>query len=98
MVTEVKASLIGGLATLAAKLDSLCVDQDPEELSTALRSAFTERELYKVHISFLAEDKEKAKVLLEVFDKVCASNKCHSAGGIYLIIIRHRPLQLHKAT
>ena len=84
MVTEAKPSLIGGLATLTAQLDSLCTDQDPEELSKALGSAFTERELYKMHLSFLAEDKERVKVLLEVFDKVCTSNKCHSAGSFSL--------------
>ena len=76
--------MIGGLATLTAQLDSLCADQDPEELSEALRSAFTERELYKIHLASLAEDRARAEVLLEVFDKARTSNECHSAGSLPL--------------
>ena len=67
---EAKASLVGGLDTLAARLDGLSVDQDPEDLSRTFRSAFTEGALYKMYLSFLVADKTRAKALLEVFDKV----------------------------
>lgn len=69
MQTEAKASLIGGLATLTTHLGSLSVDQDPDDLCKALRSAFTERDLYKMYLSFLAEDGPRVQTLLEVFDK-----------------------------
>ena len=66
-----EASLIGGLTALTALLDSLRAEQDPIHLSKVLRSAFAERELCKVYLSFAGEDQEKARVLLEVFDKAC---------------------------
>lgn len=80
MPTEANASLIDGLATLTAKLDGLSADQDPGDLSNALMSAFTERELYKTYLSSVVEDEARVKALLEVFDKVRTATKCHSAG------------------
>ena len=70
--------MISGLTTLTARLDGLCTDQNPEDLSKTLRIAFTKRELYRLYINFLAPDERRAKVLLEVFDKVCPRNLCHS--------------------
>ena len=78
MMPGTGVSLIGGLTTLTARLDGLCTDQNPEDLSKTLRIAFTERELYKLYLSFLAADEKRAKALLEVFDKVCTGNVCHS--------------------
>ena len=74
MTTEAKPSLIGGLTALAASLGGLCTDQNPEDLSSTLRIAFKEPELYKMYISFLVVDGERVKALLEVFDKVCPGN------------------------
>ena len=55
MQTEAKASLVGGLGTLPAHLDSLFVDQDPDDLCKAPRPALTERDLYKMYLSSRAE-------------------------------------------
>ena len=73
-----RPSLIHDLTALTARLDKLCIDQNPEELSNALRIAFEEREIYKLYISFLAADEKRAKALLEVFDKVCTRSMCYS--------------------
>ena len=81
MPTEASASLTDGLANLTAKLGNLSADQDPHHLSDALRSAFTERELYDTYLSSVVEDEARAKVLLEVFNKVCTETKCHSVGS-----------------
>ena len=62
--------MIGGLTALTAQLDGLRPDQNPDDLSNALRAAFEERELYDLYISFLVETPTKAKALLGVFDKV----------------------------
>ena len=78
MPTGSRRSLIGDLTALKAQLDGLCADQSSEDLSRILRSAFTERGLYKLYITFLAADEKRAKALLEVFDKVCTGNVCHS--------------------
>lgn len=67
---EGKPSLIGGLAALTARLDGLRVDQNPHDLSKALKSALIEPVLYKIYLSFLVVDYARAKALLEVFDKV----------------------------
>ena len=53
-----------------ALLDGLSADQDPDDLSNALRAAFKEREQYDVYVSSVLTDTERAKALLEVFDKV----------------------------
>lgn len=97
MPAEAEPSPVSDIAALTTKLDSLRAGQDAEALSKALRSAITERELYKMYLSSLAEDEARAKVLLEVFDKVCTNNKCHS-GVILTTTVRHRLLQSHKAT
>lgn len=68
----------GRIASLKARLDGLCADQDPAYLTEALLSAFTEREAYKVYRAFLAEDETRSKALLEVFDKVCSDHMCIS--------------------
>ena len=74
---EPKVSLIGCLPALTARLDDLRADQDPADLSKALISAFTEREGYKMHLAFLAEDETRSKALLEVFDKVFSDRMCN---------------------
>lgn len=79
MSKETAVSLIGGLPSLTTRLDGLRADQDPADLSKALISAFTEREAYKAHLAFLAEDETRSKALLEVFDKVCSDHLCISA-------------------
>lgn len=71
MSTGGESPLIGDITTLTTRLDGLSADQNPEILSSTLKIAFTERELYKRYIYSLAEDTERAKALLEVFDKVC---------------------------
>ena len=62
-------------ATFAARLDALRTDQNPEDLSNALRAAFKERELYNLYVFSLVGDTGRAQALLEVFDKV-RSVKC----------------------
>jgi hypothetical protein len=74
MSMEAEGSMAGVPTTLTARLDGLRVDQSPDDLSNALRSAFTEPELYKIYISSLAVDQARAKLLLEVFDKVNSQN------------------------
>lgn len=86
---EAEPSPVGSIAALTTKLDSLRADQDAQALYKALRSAITERELYKMYLSSLVEDEARVKVLLEVFDKVCAKNKCYS-GVILITTVRHR--------
>ncbi|KAF9647764.1 kinase-like protein [Thelephora ganbajun] len=75
MPMEAKSSLIGGLPALTAQLDALCADQNPGDLSSALRTAFAERELYTMYLSFLAADEGRAKALLEVFDKALTATQ-----------------------
>ena len=62
-------------AAFAARLDALRTDQNPEDLSNALRAAFKERELYNLYVFSLVGDTGRAQALLEVFDKV-RSVKC----------------------
>ena len=81
MPTETSDSSINGLAILTAKLDSLSVDQDPDDLSNILRSAFTDCELYNTYLSSVVEDEARVKVLVEVFDKVWTEIKRHSVGS-----------------
>ena len=71
MTTQARLSSISDFTALTAQLDELHTDQSPEDLSSILRTLFNEGELYNLYISFLAEDEKRAKVLLEVFDKVC---------------------------
>ena len=47
------------LTALAASLDGLCANQNPEDISSTLRITFKERELYKMYISFLVADGER---------------------------------------
>jgi len=74
MPTGTQPPLTGDVAALAARLDGLSPDQDPEDLSRTLRIAFEERELYKHYLSSLDGDVKRAKALLEVFDKVHPEN------------------------
>ena len=67
--------LIDDLAAFTACLDELHVEQNPNDLSNALRAAFREPELYDRYISSLVQDMERTRALLEVFDKV-RSVKC----------------------
>jgi len=78
MATEAKLSLIGDVDTLTAQLDGLCADQNVEDLCKTLRVAFTEHELYSQYLTSLVGDIERAKALLEVFDKVRRRNMCYS--------------------
>ena len=70
MPTRVRPSLINNLTAFTARLDGLCPDQNPDDLSGTLRTAFMERELYNLYLSFLVADEKRARALLEVFDKV----------------------------
>ena len=78
METGPRPSLIAPLIALTAQLDGLCTDQNPEDLSTALRVALAKRDLYKMYVSFLVQDEKRAKALLEVFDKVYLRSTCYS--------------------
>ena len=69
-----------------------------EGLSDTLRAAFEEHELYNLYIYFLAADNERAKALLEVFDKVCPGSACYSVNAFLKIIVRHRLLQPRNVT
>ena len=75
MSTEAGVPPTGPLATLTARLDGLRVDQSPDDLSEALRSAITEHVLYETYLSFLVVDKVRTTALLEVFDKVSPGNR-----------------------
>ena len=78
MTTRTRPSLVGKITALTARLDGLSTDQNPEDLSSTLRTAFKERELYNLYIYFLAVNERRTKALLEVFDKVCPGNVCYS--------------------
>ena len=58
------------LTTFTTQLDGLRADQNPDELSDALRAAFKQRELYDAYVSSLVTDTKRVRALLEVFDKV----------------------------
>jgi len=75
MSTAAQPPPIDDYTIFIARLDGLRVDQDPDDLSNALRAAFNEPELSDRYISSLGKDTERAKALLEVFDKV-RSVKC----------------------
>ena len=77
METGPRPSLTAPLIALTAQLDGLCTDQSPEELSTALKTAFEKRDLYNLYVSSLAQDGKRARALLEVFDKVYSRSMCH---------------------
>lgn len=70
MQAEAKSLSIGDLVALSVRLDGLTAAQNPTILSSALKIAFTERELYDRYLSSLVVDADRAKALLEVFDKV----------------------------
>ena len=78
MPTGTSPSLIASITAFTAQLDGLCADQDPEDLSSTLKNAFKERELYNLYISFLETDEKRGQALLEVFDKVRPGNMCCS--------------------
>ena len=78
MPMEVKASMISDLATLTARLDGLSPDQNPHDLLKTLKSALTDRALYRIFLSSLAADEARAKAFLEVFDKVGPRNSYRS--------------------
>ena len=61
---------VDDLTAFTARLDGLRPDQHPDDLSSALRDAFKQRELYDVYASSLVEDTDRAKAFLEVLDKV----------------------------
>ena len=63
---------VDDLTAFTARLDGLRPDQHPDDLSSALRAAFKQRELYDVYASSLVEDTDRAKAFLEVLDKVCS--------------------------
>ena len=70
MPAEIQPSLSDDLMAFTARLDDLRADQNPDDLSNALRTAFKERELYNAYITSLVGDTKRVKALLEVFDKV----------------------------
>ena len=75
MSAETGSLMSDASVTFAARLDALRTDQNPEDLSNALRAAFKERELYNLYVFSLVGDTGRAQALLEVFDKV-RSVKC----------------------
>ena len=75
MATE--SLLSGALAAFSARLDSLRTDQSPEDLSNALLVAFKQLELYNLYVSSLIGDMERARALLEVFDRVRPCEICY---------------------
>ena len=70
MPTKIQPSLSDDLTAFTARLDDLRADQNPDDLSNALRAAFKERELYHQYMSSVVGDTMRVKALLEVFDKV----------------------------
>ena len=62
--------MIDDLAPFASRLDGLRADQDPDDLSRALRDASDQDMLYNLYIFSLGGDTERMKALLEIFDKV----------------------------
>ena len=70
MSTGARASFADDLVAFTARLDGLHTDQDLDNLSDALRTALEERELNDMCISCLINDTERARVLLEAFNKV----------------------------
>lgn len=65
--------MIDDLAALAARIDALHAEQNPDDLSHVLRDAFTQDMIFKLHVLPLVGDIERAKALLEIFDKVCSA-------------------------
>ena len=80
MATGSESLLSGALAALSARLDALRTDQNPEDLSSALRDAFKQRELYNLYVFSSVGDRERAKALLEVFDRVWPCEMCYSVN------------------
>jgi len=70
MPTKIQTSLSDDLAAFTARLDDLRADQNPDDLSKALRAAFKECELYDAYVTSLVGDTKRVKAILEVFDKV----------------------------
>jgi hypothetical protein len=89
MPTEVQPPLAGDLTAFTARLDELRADQNSNDLSDALWATFKQRELYNSYISSLAGDTERAKGLLEVFDKVRSATCTISwIGSQYLCAVQ----------
>jgi len=74
MSTGTQPPLTGDVAALTTRLDGLSTDQSPEDLSGTLGIAFEGRELYRHYLSYLEGDVDRAKALLEIFDKVHPEN------------------------
>lgn len=70
MSMEVRPSLIDDLTTFTAQLHGLRADQNPDDLSDALRAAFKQRKLYDLYVLSSVGNTERVMALLEVFDKV----------------------------
>jgi len=97
--TGAQPSSIGDLAAFTARLNGLRVDQDSDDLSNALRAAFKEHELYNLYISSLVGDTERAKTLLEVFDKVRAATDTVSwVGSQHRCAVQALQTTTHDAT
>ena len=67
-----------------AQLDGFCTDRNPDD-STILKVTVGERDLGKLRVPFLVEDKEMARVLPDVFDKVRLGSICHSMRHFSII-------------
>ena len=93
MSTRIHPSLIDPLTAFTARLDGLREDQSPDDLSDALRTAFKQRELYKLYVCSLVGDKKRAMRLLEVFDKARSVNTL-SRGLALTADIFCRPFKL----
>jgi len=70
--------LAGDIAALTAQLYGLSADQNPEDLSRTLGIASERHKLYKRYLSSLGGDVNRAKALLEVFDKVHSERMYYS--------------------
>jgi len=89
MPTGSQPLLTGDVAALTARLDGLSADQNPEDLSRTLGIVFERRELYKRYLSSLDGDVNRAKALLEVFDKVNPENVCYYLQRCFSISLHH---------
>ena len=86
-------SPVDDLSAFTARLDGLHADQTPDDLSHALRNALDRHALYSRYIFSLVGDVERAKALLEIFDKVRTVTYAIS-GSILRPNVRCRPLKL----
>ena len=65
-----QSSSVDDLTAFNTLLDGLRAYQNPDDLSHVLRAAFRQRVLYTLYVFSLVGDTERAKALLEAFDKV----------------------------